>query len=524
MTENANNINNNSNDILNLIKTKELRNIFQALGYLLNIIKSNSSSKCDNLNMNHAQILKSIGEAFHDWVDKQLTLNDTNDTTMFASVCADLDAYVDMYQGVASSNDKFIIGLVRLIHYCISKLYISNDDNNTIENDTDNEAFPKCDDAILVFSSTVLSRSTVKSVVKILKSNNLYQSFIRNLSKIVKHGETFSSQEYSLEIILRICIYESSLTNHQDRDFLVSTLPLTLAKAVQENNFKGCSTVYNDKRTNLNTINEENPNITSFMVSSLFVITPSSSIVQNQQTPCDFEMRSWDSLQMRRLAENIWLDIERRTFRIYNIDFHVSDIVGISFGQVNKRMLISIEFVPGTDMGSFNKKEIITNSNADKVQLAISFSPNADMNMVITTVGDRVAKYERDSTLKRVMESHQMALGAAPSQEVEQKVSSVEVFQRDDISECTDGSFEEHKPHITPLTQDVDKKLATKSVIRREYLAIETVQGSRIEFGLKAIDAKRKVNVVSSSKAKQKSSELPIIMTMARRSSKVKEV
>ena len=75
--------------------------------------------------------------------------------------------------------------LTRFISYCISKLSIDDNDkanDNNPENSIYSEDFPKCDDPLLVFSSTILSKTSVKNVVKILNNNDLLKRFIEELT------------------------------------------------------------------------------------------------------------------------------------------------------------------------------------------------------------------------------------------------------------------------------------------------------------------------------------------------------
>ena len=458
--------------IIKLIESKELTQLSDAVVLVLD-----NKNEINNVN----NIFELIGNVLMHWSNNIWV---DEDKKLIRKFFSDLDAFVEMGTAVISSNETFISGLAQFINYCISKISIDDTvDSYSMEN-------PQCDEALLVFSSTILTKDAIKKVLQVLKGKRLYKELIKQLSIVIKHGESFASQEYALGITMRFCIYENTLKSHQYRDLIVSYLPDILTNAMKIGNFLGCKEIFNNKRFYINKINANNINVDSFLIKSFYVINTSSDS-RNNGTPFLFDI---DSLAKRLLAENIWLDIERRSIAADNFSCHFSDFRSVNFAETSKIMNFTVEFDP-EETYPLLEKEVLNFGGYQVAEYAMMFPNDSDMKQVNELVKLKLAKTERELTLKKVKDTHQKT--------IEVPVTKNSNFD-DDISECTDGTFDDEK-NVTPLAKPTKKLVTTlKSTNKPEKLQ-KIQQPSRVKYGKNAIAAK--TNIVTDQKMKQKDIE-----------------
>jgi hypothetical protein len=463
--------------VVTLIESKKLEQLSEAVELLLH--DKNNITNIDN-------IFDLIGNVLMLWSNTEWV---GEDRKLIGKCFSDIDELVEICGAVVSTNEAFISGLAQFINYCISKLALDDIvDSHSMDN-------PQCDEALLVFCSTLVPVGSMIKVLRILTQKRLCKEFIKRLCIVVKHGESFASQEFALGILTKICIYDNTLKNPQYSDLILSSLPDKLTTALKVRKFRGCTEVYNNMRPHLNIVNKDNVNVESFFVKAFYAINASGS--RQNGTPLMFDL---DSMDKKLLGENIWLDIERRSIVVDQFfNCHVSELRNVNFGKTLKIMNFTAEF----DQEPFPLV----------AEYAMIFEDDTNLKHLSELIKLKLAKSEQESTLKVVKDTFQKTIEVPPTNNNN--------FD-DDISECTDETFDNNKN--TPLTKPVNtKKLVTtlKSANKAEVMPVEKIQkpADRVKYGKNAIAAKKKANIVSDLKVKQKVTE-EVDENMKTRSSK----
>lgn len=325
------------------------------------------SNDCNNAI--YILVFDAIGSMLLYWVKGKMLFNNRKEK-LVRSFFTELDGFVEESEEIASNNEAFVIGIVQFVFYSLST---TRNRLSDIFFSISTTRIPLCDETLLVINTLLIRGTNIKNVVAILNKHSLFENFIEKISGIIKVGETYCSQEYSLEMILRIVLYENTV-NNQDRRAITQFLPRILSDRIRNSNYKDCIKVYDDKRWYLNTVNINNTNVDSFLVNSLYIIDEEST---GDSSLCiiDERMRGSIRFKLRLIANNIWLDINLRILSFEKNDFLISEIKSFTFDSSQSLLLCLI----------VTSKEI---------RYVMSFQHAEDLTGVIKQINNRLLRLE----------------------------------------------------------------------------------------------------------------------------------
>lgn len=185
----------------------------------------------------------------------------------------------------------------------------------------------------LVCALTLIEPTTcLRLFVKYTKTSNILKSLVTHLCEIFKSDLAFFTQEMALDMICRVFIVSTKLKDMELVNAVKKALPTSFR--VHFNSINSCICILKDMREAINEMNREtdNKNISSFLVSNVYISIPPSPIYNDSiksDNPGNME-------QEKILQSNCWVDFNAKAITFLQKAQSTDIFVKIPFSDMRR--------------------------------------------------------------------------------------------------------------------------------------------------------------------------------------------